>query len=42
MTSKTGEGGIQRQTYTVPEAGALLGLSKNAAYGPRSEASCPP
>lgn len=32
MTSKTGEGGIQRQTYTVPEAGALLGLSKNAAY----------
>lgn len=32
MTNKTGNCGIKRQTYTVPEAGARIGLSKNAAY----------
>lgn len=32
MTIKSGDGDVQRQTYSVPEAGARLGLSKNAAY----------
>jgi excisionase family DNA binding protein len=32
MTIKSGDSDVQRQTYTVPEAGARLGLSKNAAY----------
>ena len=32
MTNKSGDCEVERQTYTVPEAGARLGLSKNAAY----------